>query len=57
MAITPAVTATLIKNGFVVNVEEGAGLGAKFPNEEYLKAGAKLANTSDTFKSSEYSVK
>lgn len=57
VAVTPAVTATLIKKGFVVNVEEGAGLEAKFRNEEYLEAGAKLVNTSDTFKSSEYSVK
>lgn len=52
MAITPAVTAVLCKNGFNVLVERGAGVEAKFRDEEYVQAGAnivdnKLANEAD----------
>lgn len=52
MAVTPAVTATLCKNGFTVLVERGAGVEAKFRDEDYVQAGAqivdnKLANEAD----------
>jgi len=42
VAITPAVTATLAKKGFTVNVEPGAGIEARFRNDDYTAAGAKL---------------
>lgn len=42
VAITPAVTQTLTKKGFKLVVEENAGVQAKFMNDEYEKAGAKV---------------
>lgn len=44
MAITPAVTATLCKHGFNVQVERGAGFEAKFRDEDYTQAGASLVD-------------
>lgn len=49
VAITPTVAATLIKKGFNLNIEENAGLGAKFRNEDYEKIGAKLVDTKTAF--------
>lgn len=49
VAITPTVVQTLVKKGFNVNVEENAGIGAKFRNEDYEKAGAKLVNSKNAF--------
>lgn len=51
MAITPFVTQTLVKKGFNVNIEEGAGLLAKFRNEDYEQAGGKLVDTNSAFSS------
>uniref|UniRef100_A0A1L8DZU8 NAD(P) transhydrogenase, mitochondrial n=1 Tax=Nyssomyia neivai TaxID=330878 RepID=A0A1L8DZU8_9DIPT len=45
VAMTPAVAATLIKKGFNVNVESGAGLEAKFRDEDYKQAGAKIVDS------------
>lgn len=44
VAITPAVTATLIKHGFAVQVEAGAGFESKFRDQEYLDAGATIVD-------------
>lgn len=49
VAITPAVTATLTKKGFNVNVEENAGLEAKFRNDDYASAGAKIVNATNVY--------
>ncbi|XP_065163521.1 NAD(P) transhydrogenase, mitochondrial-like [Atheta coriaria] len=49
VAMTPVVAATLIKKGFNVNVEAGAGAEAKFRDEEYQKAGAKLVDKNAAF--------
>ncbi|XP_074027106.1 NAD(P) transhydrogenase, mitochondrial [Leptinotarsa decemlineata] len=49
VAITPAVTETLVKKGFKVNVEEDAGVLAKFRNKDYESAGAKLVDTHNAF--------
>ncbi|BES95303.1 NADP transhydrogenase [Nesidiocoris tenuis] len=49
VALTPAVTAALTKKGFTVNVEEGAGLGAKFRDSDYKSAGAKIVNKENAF--------
>lgn len=42
---------TLVKKGFTVNIEEDAGRGAKFTNQEYESAGAKLVNKVTAFES------
>ncbi|ELU08990.1 hypothetical protein CAPTEDRAFT_163980 [Capitella teleta] len=51
VALVPATCATLIKKGFSVNIEENAGIGAKFSNAEYEAAGAKVVSTKDAFQS------
>lgn len=51
VSLTPAAAATLIKKGFTVNVQENAGLEAKFSNAEYESAGAKITNLKSTFES------
>lgn len=54
MALTPAVAATLIKKGFNVNIEENAGVQAKFRNEDYEQIGAKLVNKETVFQSGNF---
>lgn len=49
VALTPVVVATLVKKGFTVNVEEGAGLGAKFRDADYKGAGANIVKKEDAF--------
>lgn len=51
VSITPAVTQALVKKGFTVNIEENAGVDAKFRNSDYESAGAKLVNTQKAFQS------
>lgn len=53
VAITPAVTATLVKKGFTVNIESGAGLEARFRNDDYAAAGGKLTDKNTAFHSGE----
>lgn len=55
VAISPAVTETLVKKGFNVNVEENAGLEAKFRNSDYQTAGAKLVEGKQAFTSGKVS--
>lgn len=45
VAITPAVVQTLSKKGFTVEVEENAGFEAKFRNDDYAAAGAKIVDS------------
>ncbi|SET45147.1 L-alanine dehydrogenase [Oceanobacillus limi] len=45
VAITPAGVLSLISDGHVVVVEDGAGLGSGFTNEQYLEAGATIVET------------
>jgi alanine dehydrogenase len=42
VAITPAGVRTLTKEGQIVLIEVGAGLGSGFSDESYLRAGAEL---------------
>ena len=42
VALVPAAIKTLTKKGFTVNVEENAGVQAKFLNDEYAEAGANV---------------
>ncbi|XP_049800840.1 NAD(P) transhydrogenase, mitochondrial-like [Schistocerca nitens] len=51
VALTPAVAATLVKKGFTVQVEEGAGSEAKFRNDDYTQAGAKIVDKTTAFHS------
>ncbi len=43
VAITPAGAAALIEAGHEVTVENGAGIGSGFSDEQYMKAGATLS--------------
>ncbi|CAO1419810.1 unnamed protein product [Diamesa serratosioi] len=44
VALSPAVTAALVKKGFKVNIEKGAGHGAKFRDEDYIAAGGNIVD-------------
>lgn len=44
VAVTPAVTATLVQKGFTVAIEKGAGFEAKFRDDDYAKAGGKIVD-------------
>lgn len=44
VGLTPGNVATLVAEGHTVFVEEDAGLGSNFTNEEYSKAGAEIKN-------------
>jgi len=43
VALTPEAVGLLVANGHQVSVEAGAGLTAKYPDNEYSEAGAKIA--------------
>jgi NAD(P) transhydrogenase len=51
VALTPAVVSTLAKKGFTLNVEENAGIGASFMNEDYQNAGAKIVSRNAAYAS------
>lgn len=57
VAITPAVTQTLTKKGFKLIIEENAGQQAKFPNDDYEKAGAKITNLAQIYANSDLLLK
>lgn len=44
VALSPQVTAALVKKGFTVNIEKGAGVQAKFRDEDYLAAGGNIVD-------------
>ncbi len=49
VALIPSVVPSLIKKGFEVVVEKGAGLEAGFSDEEYADKGAQLASRDEVF--------
>lgn len=51
VGVVPATAAAFIKKGFTVNVEDGAGLDAKFPNAAYTEAGANIKPLSEVLSS------
>ncbi|CAL1537588.1 unnamed protein product [Lymnaea stagnalis] len=51
VALVPAAVQTLTKKGFTVNIEENAGLGAKFMNDDYAASGAKVKGKKDVYTS------
>lgn len=51
VALSPAGVQALIKQGFNVVVESGAGEPSKFPDEQYTQAGATIKDAKDVFAS------
>ncbi|CAF2923167.1 unnamed protein product [Rotaria sp. Silwood2] len=51
VALTPTVVSTLVKKGFTLHVEENAGIGASFHNEDYQSAGAKIVSRNAAYTS------
>ncbi|XP_045472681.1 NAD(P) transhydrogenase, mitochondrial-like [Harmonia axyridis] len=51
VALTPSAAATLIKKGFTINVEENAGVGATFRNQDYQGVGCNIKDSSAAFNS------
>ncbi|MFD4639315.1 alanine dehydrogenase [Lentzea sp. NPDC058436] len=47
VAITPAGVVELVRRGHSVVVEQDAGAGSSFPDQEYAAAGARIAPTAD----------
>ncbi len=54
VAVTPAVTAAFVKKGFAVHVEAGAGVEAKFRDDDYAAAGALVGDKKSVFMSGEF---
>jgi proton-translocating NAD(P)+ transhydrogenase subunit alpha len=52
VSIVPDVASKLIKKGFTINVEQGAGKSAGFTDEQYSAAGAKVFNSVEELYSS-----
>lgn len=58
VALTPGGTRQLVRQGVTVLVEEGAGLGAAYPDGEYIEAGAEVVGTAaEIFERSDLVVK
>ena len=58
VGMTPAAVAELVHHGHRVIVEKAAGLGSGSPDEEYVRAGAQIADTAaDVFAPAEMIVK
>ncbi|MFT3692458.1 MAG: alanine dehydrogenase [Kofleriaceae bacterium] len=47
VGMTPSGVAILTQRGHTVFVEKNAGMGSAIPDEQYVKAGAKILNTAD----------
>jgi len=47
VGMTPAGAAILTQRGHTVFVEKNAGMGSAIPDDQYVKAGAKILNTAD----------
>lgn len=58
VALTPAGTQELVKRGHTVYVQNSAGVGSGFSDDEYAKAGAKMiSNAAEVFKLAEMIMK
>uniref|UniRef100_A0A670YQL8 NAD(P) transhydrogenase, mitochondrial n=1 Tax=Pseudonaja textilis TaxID=8673 RepID=A0A670YQL8_PSETE len=49
VSLSPAGVQTLVKQGFHVKVEHGAGEEAKFSDDQYIEAGAKIGDVKSVF--------
>ena len=47
VAVSPNGVASLVARGHEVIVEKGAGVGSSMPDEDYVAAGARMADTAD----------
>ena len=47
VAISPSVVATLVKKGFQVSIEEGAGVEAKFMDDVFAAQGANIVSSAN----------
>ncbi|MER0093018.1 alanine dehydrogenase [Corynebacterium sp. KPL2838] len=47
VALTPTEVRTLVAEGHELFIETGAGVGASFPDEEYVEAGATIVDSAD----------
>ncbi|KAM9972066.1 hypothetical protein ACTFIW_003415 [Dictyostelium discoideum] len=57
VSMTPENVGVLVKKGYKVLVEEGAGKGAKFSDAKYIEAGAKITTAADLFKKTDILLK
>lgn len=49
VAISPAVADAFVKKGFRVVIEQDAGVESRFPNQEFIKQGAKIGTREEAF--------
>ena len=49
VAVTPGGVQALVRRGHEVAVERGAGVGSGIPDDEYVEAGARLADAADAW--------
>ncbi len=49
VALVPGVIAPLVKQGWEVRIEAGAGLAAGFPDAQYSEKGARLVSRDEAF--------
>ena len=58
VAVIPATVKELVKKGFVVNIQSGAGRGSFISDDEYIESGANIAPTaSELYNSSDLVLK
>ena len=57
VALTPAGARELVQGGHEVVVETGAGVGSAFPDDAYVRAGAKIASVDDVWSTSDLLLK
>jgi len=57
VAISPTAVAQYTKQGFKVIVEQGAGLNARFTDQDYIDAGATIKSTKDVYNTSDIILK
>ena len=57
VGLTPDAAKSLIKTGFNVIVEEGAGMNAQFKDSDYLEAGAQIKPLKEMYTNSDIIIK
>ena len=57
VGLTPDAAKALIKTGFNVIVEEGAGMNAQFKDADYLEAGAQIKPLKEMYTNSDIIIK
>ena len=58
VAVIPATVKELVKKGFVVNIQTGAGGGSFISDDEYIESGANIiSSTEELFSSSDLVLK